>query len=574
MGKTKLKKADCVPPLHKWIVGQGCFTIDGDVEPPIAAPAAEMLKKTKHKKGECLPPGLEWIVGKGCFQRRKMPATPPRRLSPLRRQSPPKALGRKTSKKKADCIEPFKWIVGKGCFAPLEPQPIKPRTPENNPTPPRIPTPKPVKIPTPPRAPKGKANIVLGNPADFSEGKWAIFDFDGTLVRPKGAHVFPTDKNDWAWWSDSVPLVLKRMHNEGYNLAIRTDQSKDWKIDMIKDVVRTLNLPVLVLIAMDKANHKPDVTLFFDTMGWLVDLDTSIYVGDAAGRQGDWSDVDRGFATNAGIGKFFTPEQVFANEKPKVPVPTSEPKPAATKEDVVIMTGIPGSGKTTWTLNNLPNFYRVSGDVLKTPPKMLAAADAALKEGKNKIVFDATNVTPEHRKVYIDWAKAHGLAVKCVFVNTPVKEAIRRNDLRGRTVPPIAIYTANKRLIPPQESEGCVVQVVADSVVEREPSPPKPVAPPEPVVVVPPPRPVQDLPPTVEDVVIMSGLPSSGKTTWAANNLHGFHRIASEQYKTQPKMVSAAEAAYKEGFIKAFPVTQTLKLKKAFGISSRICTTP
>ena len=37
------------------------------------------------------------------------------------------------------------------------------------------------------------------------------------------------------------------------------------------------------------------------------DIDASFYVGDAAGRSGDFAGTDRKFASNAGL-KFFTPE--------------------------------------------------------------------------------------------------------------------------------------------------------------------------------------------------------------------------------------------------------------------------
>jgi pyruvate/2-oxoglutarate dehydrogenase complex dihydrolipoamide acyltransferase (E2) component len=45
----------------------------------------------------------------------------------------------------------------------------------------------------------------------------------------------------------------------------------------------------------------------------LVDLTQSFYVGDAAGRPGDHSDVDQGFAASVGL-RFLTPEECFGNK--------------------------------------------------------------------------------------------------------------------------------------------------------------------------------------------------------------------------------------------------------------------
>ena len=46
-----------------------------------------------------------------------------------------------------------------------------------------------------------------------------------------------------------------------------------------------------------------------------IDLESSFFVGDAAGRPGDHSDSDSVFARNVGFSHFFTPEEFFLHDK-------------------------------------------------------------------------------------------------------------------------------------------------------------------------------------------------------------------------------------------------------------------
>ena len=73
----------------------------------------------------------------------------------------------------------------------------------------------------------------------------------------------------------------------------------------------------------------------------------------------------------------------------------------------------------------------------------------ALEAGRD-VIFDATNLTPKYRKWCLD-TKAEHIAV---FVNTPLKECLKRNSERERVVPPEVIERASKRLVPPTTNEG------------------------------------------------------------------------------------------------------------------------
>lgn len=135
-----------------------------------------------------------------------------------------------------------------------------------------------------------------------------------------------------------------------------------------------------------------------------------------------------------------------------------------------VMCGLPGSGKTTYVQNNLPNSYIIDGDSLKTSNNVVKKLKDCLKdslkeplkeENRKKIVVDATNTTIERRseliKVAKEFNKQFNLKIYCIWITTDVKECVVRAKKRGETgkkVPPVAIYTANKRFIEPSLDEG------------------------------------------------------------------------------------------------------------------------
>ena len=60
--------------------------------------------------------------------------------------------------------------------------------------------------------------------------KLLMFDFDWTLVRPKGNRPFPKNVDDWQWLFPSIITKIQtecKKHN--YSLVIFTNQSKEWK---------------------------------------------------------------------------------------------------------------------------------------------------------------------------------------------------------------------------------------------------------------------------------------------------------------------------------------------------------
>lgn len=292
------------------------------------------------------------------------------------------------------------------------------------------------------------------------KNKMAAFDYDWTLVNPKNAATFPKNIDDWEWIYPTVPDKLKKYHEDGYMIVIFTNQTKSWKCDQIKRVAESLFIPLFVVIAMNKKEHKPNPILFNTLFEeHTIDISTSFFVGDALGRKIDFSDSDKVFAETIGL-SWFPPEHIFCDPNPTFELPTI---PLSNTPEIIIMTGFPGSGKSTIAKHicQKPNYIHIQGDVHKTSRKMIKASLEHITQQKS-IVFDATNSSIKKRLEYITVANKYKLPVMCIHVSTPSNIAFKRNRLRmdKKQVPKIAYSVYSKYFNQPTEEEGFSLYVI------------------------------------------------------------------------------------------------------------------
>lgn len=134
---------------------------------------------------------------------------------------------------------------------------------------------------------------------------------------------------------------------------------------------------------------------------------------------------------------------------------------------VVVMAGLPGSGKSAWLKkNNLPSLS--SDDIRRllrddaTDQTIHRAVFATLRLllrkrlelGAPVTYIDATNLTPKERRPYIKIAEGYGARAEAVFFDTPVDVCKARNAGRNRMVPPEVIDLMAARLVEPSLAEG------------------------------------------------------------------------------------------------------------------------
>ena len=126
------------------------------------------------------------------------------------------------------------------------------------------------------------------------------------------------------------------------------------------------------------------------------------------------------------------------------------------RNSMILLIGIPGSGKSSYFQNKLATDYvHVNLDTLKTRKREAQLIDTCFAEGKDFCV-DNTNLTREERKKYILKAKAHGWSVVGYFLKSVLKDCIERNEQRegDARLPVKAVAAMSNRMELPSPEEG------------------------------------------------------------------------------------------------------------------------
>ncbi|WP_293351672.1 MULTISPECIES: AAA family ATPase [unclassified Microcoleus] len=137
-----------------------------------------------------------------------------------------------------------------------------------------------------------------------------------------------------------------------------------------------------------------------------------------------------------------------------------------TRCEVVLMSGLPGSGKDYWIRENLPNWPVISLDALRkemnvppdeTPGNVIVEAKQRGREYMKSgcsFVWNATNTTKQMRQQLINFFADYQARIRIVYLEVPLEEILRRNRSRAAAVPEAVIQRLANRLDIPDVTEA------------------------------------------------------------------------------------------------------------------------
>lgn len=131
--------------------------------------------------------------------------------------------------------------------------------------------------------------------------KIASFDLDNTVVETSSGKRFATGPTDWKIMR-GVTEKLKSHSKQGYKVVLLSNQlgiskgkpTKDDFKQKVEDIAARLQVPLVLMAATTKSKYRKPCTgmwdhlIKFENAAVEVDMKSSFYVGDAAGREDKW----------------------------------------------------------------------------------------------------------------------------------------------------------------------------------------------------------------------------------------------------------------------------------------------
>jgi len=129
------------------------------------------------------------------------------------------------------------------------------------------------------------------------------------------------------------------------------------------------------------------------------------------------------------------------------------------------MSGLPGAGKDTWLSQNRPGLPVVALDAIRDELDVTAVDNQGeviqvareqcrvhLRASRN-FTFNATNVTRQMRRRWIQLFEDYGARIEIVYVEPPLRTILSQNRRRANPVPESVILRLLEKLEPPTMAE-------------------------------------------------------------------------------------------------------------------------
>ena len=312
-----------------------------------------------------------------------------------------------------------------------------------------------------------------------------IFDLDGTIIKTKSGKVFPINANDWVFNYNNVVETFNKLDKTIIGIisnqkGIKSDsQLKDWQ-SKLDSIMKQINLHFVFAAIKDNRYRKPMIGSweyikdnFFK--GLNIPNKKIIYVGDACGREGDFSDTDIKFANNCEF-KFNTPEKFFNIKIGKQIASITYPElEYYTKTEfnkiinqitlnfnkdkiLIVMMGFPGCGKSfirKSLINSNPNFKFINKDDIKNK---IINNNLVIKNNStiDYIIDDNTNGTLKNRNELYKIYKTHFKIG--IYFDYELDLAMHLNYMRmywygAELIKKVAYHTLKKKMELPDEKE-------------------------------------------------------------------------------------------------------------------------
>lgn len=257
--------------------------------------------------------------------------------------------------------------------------------------------------------------------------KFVAFDLDDTLVT-KSNHLLPNRNQKISEFKDTSIVIISNQKGITANKLTQ-------RFELLKTI---FSFPFRVYFAnQDNEYRKPNTKVTE-----LLEHIPEFYIGDAAGREGDFSDVDQKFAENLKV-TFYTPEEFFS-----VGIKIAE-MPKFTEPTLVLLIGYPAAGKSRFCQDQK---YVVSNDISGTVAKSKKLCTEMIKSKAEVIIIDNLNGTKKQRAEFIKLAV--GYKVVTIHLNTSLGLCKLRNEHREKRVPDVVFNVYRKNFELPEKDEG------------------------------------------------------------------------------------------------------------------------
>lgn len=147
--------------------------------------------------------------------------------------------------------------------------------------------------------------------------------------------------------------------------------------------------------------------------------------------------------------------------------------------EVILMSGLPGTGKDTWIKKNIPDISMISLDDIRIANKISSKAEQgkvanmARKQAKDflrrhqSFVWNATNLTTQMRESLINLFESYHAYVHIVYLESDWQTLLERNRSREASVPQSVIEDMLEKLVLPQTYEARFVEYNINNSCDR-----------------------------------------------------------------------------------------------------------